>query len=151
MFSFVHNRFRFYTLALALTGFSLLSPWIFGLNLGIDMTGGIQIEYNVESGNVDTIEALAKTYAEEIEKTTTVNGKMVMNGMSVYGIAGTTAFIVEAGFARGEGMTEAMIQEAKASFTKALTDKLSLEKSAKITQSRYINIGESFGEYIKKS
>ena len=76
---------------------------------------------------------------------------MVMNGMSVYGIAGTTAFIVEAGFARGEGMTEAMIQEAKASFTKALTDKLSLEKSAKITQSRYINIGESFGEYIKKS
>lgn len=44
-----------------------------------------------------------------------------------------------------------MIQEAKASFTKALTDKLSSEKSAKITQSRYVNIGESFGAYIKKS
>ena len=151
MFSFVQNRFRFYSVALGLTVFSLLSPWIFGLNLGIDMTGGIQIEYNVKDGNVDAVEALARTYAEEIEKTTTVNGKMIMNGMSVYGIAGTTAFIVEAGFAWGEGITEAMIQEAKASFTKALTDKLSLEKSAKITQSRYVNIGESFGEYIKKS
>ncbi len=99
MFSFVQNRFRFYSVALGLTVFSLLSPWIFGLNLGIDMTGGIQIEYNVKDGNVDAVEALARTYAEEIEKTTTVNGKMIMNGMSVYGIAGTTAFIVEAGFA----------------------------------------------------
>lgn len=48
-------------------------------------------------------------------------------------------------------MTEAMIQEAKATFTKALTNKLSSEKTAKITQSRYVNIGESFGAYIKQS
>ncbi len=60
------------------------------------MTGGIQIEYNVESGGVDSTEALAKKYAEEIEKTTKVNGKAVMNGMSIYGIAGTTSFVVEA-------------------------------------------------------
>jgi len=44
-----------------------------------------------------------------------------------------------------------MIQEMKAKFTKALTEKLSAEKSSSITQSRYINIGESFGAYIKKS
>ena len=44
-----------------------------------------------------------------------------------------------------------MIQDAKAQFTKALTEKLASEKSMKITQSRYINIGESFGAYIKKS
>ncbi len=153
MFSFVHNRFRFYSIAIILVIFSLLSPWLIPewVNLGIDMTGGIQIEYNVETGNVDSTEALAKKYAEEIEKTIMVNGKVVMNGMSVYGIAGTTSFIVEAGFAKSEGMTDSMIQEAKATFTKALTDKLTLEKSAKITQSRYVNIGESFGAYIKKS
>lgn len=96
MFSFVQNRFKFYSIAVGLMVFSLLSPWIFGVNLGIDMTGGIQVEYNVESGNVDATEALAKTYAEEIEKTILVNGKAVMNGMSVYGIAGTTSFVVEA-------------------------------------------------------
>lgn len=151
MFSFVQNRFKFYSIAVGLMVFSLLSPWIFGVNLGIDMTGGIQVEYNVESGNVDATEALAKTYAEEIEKTILVNGKAVMNGMSVYGIAGTTSFVVEAWFAKSEGMTEAMIQEAKATFTKALTNKLSTEKTAKITQSRYVNIWESFGAYIKQS
>lgn len=48
MFSFVKNRFYFYALAFGLFIFSLVSPWIVGLNQGIDMTGGIQIEYNVE-------------------------------------------------------------------------------------------------------
>ena len=96
MFSFVQNRFKFYSIAIGLMIFSLLSPWIFGVNLGIDMTGGIQVEYHVETGNVDATEALAKTYAEEIEKTILINGKAVMNGMSVYGIAGTTSFVVEA-------------------------------------------------------
>lgn len=60
------------------------------------MTGGIQIEYNVESGDIDSTEALTKKYAEEIEKTIKVNGKAVMNGMSIYGIAGTSSFVVEA-------------------------------------------------------
>lgn len=151
MISFVHNRFKFYAVALVLTCFSVISPWIFGLNLGIDMTGGIQIEYSVEGGNIDAVENLAKTYASEIEKTVTVNGTAVMNGMSVYGIAGTNSFIVEAGFTKTEGITEPMIQEAKSKFTQALTQKLTQEKNAKITQSRYVNIGESFGAYIKKS
>jgi preprotein translocase subunit SecF len=48
MFSFVKNRFTFYAVALGLMAFSLISPWIFGVNLGIDMTGGIQIEYATE-------------------------------------------------------------------------------------------------------
>lgn len=47
MFSFVENRFRFYSIAIALMIFSVLTPWIFGTNKGIDMTGGIQIEYSV--------------------------------------------------------------------------------------------------------
>ena len=50
MFSFVQNRFRFYTVAVIFIVFAILSPWILprGINLGIDMTGGIQIEYSVE-------------------------------------------------------------------------------------------------------
>ena len=47
MFSFVQHRFYFYTVAFGLFLFSLASPWIIGLNEGIDMTGGIQIEYSV--------------------------------------------------------------------------------------------------------
>jgi preprotein translocase SecF subunit len=151
MFSFVKNRFTFYAVALGLMAFSLISPWIFGVNLGIDMTGGIQIEYATEWGDVKDVQSLAKAYATEIEKTIQVNGKNIMNGMSVYGIAGTSSFVVEAGFTKGDGITESQIQEAKAKFTKTLTDKLTSEKISKISQSRYVNIGESFGAYIKKS
>jgi hypothetical protein len=42
------------------------------------------------------IQARTKQYAEEIEKTIQVNGKNIMNGMSVYGIAGTSSYVVEA-------------------------------------------------------
>lgn len=151
MFSFIQNRFYFYGVALALTVFSLLTPWIFGVNLGIDMTGGIQIEYSVEGGDSSKAEALAKTSASEVEKTLQVNGKSVINGISIYGIAGTSSFVVEAGFIKGEGSTEASIQEAKAQFTKLLGEKLTSAQGMKITQSRYVNVGESFGAYIKKS
>ncbi len=152
MFSFVQNRYKFYSVALGLIVFSLLSPWIFGgVNLGIDMTGGTQIEYSVEGGDVKAAQALATTYATEIEKTIKAGGKSIINGRSIYGIAGTKSFVVETGFEKVDGTTDVMIQDAKAQFTKALTEKLASEKSMKITQSRYINIGESFGAYIKKS
>lgn len=47
MFSFVKNRYTFYAIALVLMVGSLLSPFFTRLNLGIDMTGGIQVEYSV--------------------------------------------------------------------------------------------------------
>ena len=83
-----------------LTAFSLISPWIFGVNLGIDMTGGIQIEYSVESGNIQEAQNLARVTADEIGKSLQIEGKSLMNGTTVYGIAGSSAFVVEAGFAK---------------------------------------------------
>jgi preprotein translocase subunit SecF len=47
MFSFVKNRYTFYAIALTLLVLSLLSPFLTRLNMGIDMTGGMQIEYSV--------------------------------------------------------------------------------------------------------
>jgi preprotein translocase subunit SecF len=38
MYSFVENRFKYYTIAGVLVLFSLVSPLIFDLNQGIDMT-----------------------------------------------------------------------------------------------------------------
>jgi preprotein translocase subunit SecF len=62
MFSFVKNRFYFYAIAFGLFVFSLATPWIFTLNEGIDMTGGIQIEYSIEGATVDsTIKSLKDT------------------------------------------------------------------------------------------
>ncbi|GAB0175294.1 MAG: hypothetical protein HHAS10_11730 [Candidatus Altimarinota bacterium] len=151
MYSFVHNRFKYYTIAGILVLFALVSPWLFGLNQGIDMTGGIQIEYRVDSGDELQGEALAKATALEYKKSITVGGKEVINDVIVYGIAGTPSFIVEAGFATPEGATDADMEAAKTAFTKNVTDKLASSPDAKISQSRYVNVGESFGAYIKKS
>jgi preprotein translocase SecF subunit len=115
------------------------------------MTGWIQVEYAVDWGDVKSAQSLAKGYAEEIEKIVLINEKPVINGLNIYGIAWTNSFIVEAGFTKTEGVTEIMVQEAKAKFTSLLGEKLSKEQNLKITQSRYVNIGESFGAYIKKS
>ena len=60
------------------------------------MTGGIQIEYRVESGDEAGSETYARTIANEIKPSITVNGKVVMNDVIVYGIAGAPSFIVEA-------------------------------------------------------
>ncbi len=153
MFSFTKNRFRFYTVAWVLTVLSLLSPFLLpgGINLGIDMTGWIQIEYGVSWGNAKAAQDMARITALEIQKDIKFSGKEVMNGVTVYGIAGSDSFVVEWGFNHPEGSSESDIEKLKTQFNKTLTEKLSSYKEAKIIQSRYVNIGESFGAYIKKS
>ncbi len=151
MFSFTQNRFRFYTVAIVLMVLSIASPFLLGVNLGIDMTGGIQIEYAVDWGDAKAAQESAKNAALEISKNIKLSGKEVMNGVTVYGIAGTTSFIVEWGFTTPEWVSDTEIQKLKSQFNTELTAKLASVKESKITQSRYVNIGESFGAYIKKS
>ena len=151
MFSFTKNRFKFYTVAIILSVISLAAPFILKLNLGIDMTGGIQIEYNSDTSDTTAVESAAKSYAEVIKKETLYSGKEVINDVTVYGILGTNSFVVEAGFSSPEGSNVDAIEKLKTDFVSKLRSKLSSYQSAKITQSRYVNIGESFGAYIKKS
>ncbi len=144
MFSFVQKRRQFYIIALILTSISLISPFIFNVNLGIDMTGGIQIEYHVEGGDATSAEKATKAYAEEIKKTILFEQKEVMNDITVYGIAGSDSFVVEAGFNTPEKATDTDIEKLKVEFTKELSEKLTTYQGARINQSRYVNIGESF-------
>ena len=151
MFSFTKNRFKFYTVAIILSVISLTAPFILKLNLGIDMTGGIQIEYNSDKPDTTGVQIAAKTFAEALKKETLYNGKEIVNDVTVYGILGTSSFIVEAGFSNPEWSHESDIEKLKTEFVSKLGEKLSTFQSAKLTQSRYVNIGESFGTYIKKS
>jgi preprotein translocase subunit SecF len=69
MFSFVQHRFYFYAIAFGLFLFSLATPWIIGLNEGIDMTGGIQIEYSVSGVSVpSTIVSLKDIIIPSVKK-----------------------------------------------------------------------------------
>lgn len=151
MFSFTKNRFKFYTVAIILSVISLAAPFLLKLNLGIDMTGGIQIEYSTNGADTTTTQVAAKQLAETLKKEVLYNGKEIVNDITVYGIIGTSSFVVEAGFTSPEWGTENAIEKLKSEFAAKLTGKLAEYQWAKITQSRYVNIGESFGAYIKKS
>lgn len=151
MFSFTKNRFRFYTWAAILTCISLAAPFIVWLNLGIDMTGGIQVEYTTLQGDAQKIEQDAKVYATELKKSLRIKDSEVINDINVYGIAGTNAFVVEAWFDAPDGTIPSEVETLKTTFVTKLTAELTSKKDEKIEQSRYVNIGESFGAYIKKS
>ena len=151
MFSFTKNRFRFYTFALVISTISLLAPLLLWVNLGIDMTGGIQIEYNSTNWKAVIWQQNAKTAASTLKKEILYNEKEIINDITIYGVAGTDSFVVEAGFSIPVGSKVTEIEELKANFVKKLTTTLTSDTSLGISQSRYVNIGESFGDYIKKS
>ncbi len=145
-FNFIKNRFSYYAIALALVVISAAAPFVFPMNLGIDMTGGIQAEFDYK-GTLD-LPTTTKT-VEAAKDAVMVNGKHVVNNTLVYRITGENKFVVEAGFSRLEGMNDQAFDAAKTQFRDAITT--ALGKSSQASLSRYINVGESFGDYIKKT
>lgn len=151
MFSFVKNRFNFYAVAWVLFLLSLLSPLFLTLNMGIDMTGWMQIEYSVASGDVDSIieETRANTI-EAVRDTLNASQQKIITDTIVYRVSWTDKFIVET-WVHEEWHDLRSIEEAKATFVQNMWNALSTVPWSNITQSKYINIGASFWEYIKKS
>lgn len=151
MFSFVKNRYTFYAIALSLFVLSLLSPLFLRLNLGIDMTGGIQIEYTVAGGDIESIiNDTRSNTIEAIRWTLDDQSKKIITDTVVYRVSGTEKFVVEAGI-NEDGVSITEVEKAKTDFVQNLTTSLAQNSNNTITQSRYVNIGASFGEYIKKS
>jgi len=158
-FSFVKNRFTFYTIALVLFLGSLASPWVLGLREGIDMTGGIQIEYHVSSGSVDAVvNTTRENIIARVHDTLSAEQKSIIsNEVMVYRVSGAESFIVEAGInenaARGaDGKADLdLVEQAKTAFVEGLKAEYAKDTQAHIEQTRYVNIGASFGEYIKQS
>lgn len=146
MISFIQKRSVFYIIAGILVLISILAPSVFKLNLGIDMTGGTQAEYSVQSGSIDDMVTLAKTTSEELKKSITHSGKTVVNEVLVYKISGQNSFVVEAGFSQADNMTDADLEKIKTQFKDAISTKLSTAHL-----DRYVNIGEAFGTYIKQT
>jgi preprotein translocase subunit SecF len=69
MFSFVKNRFSFYAVAIVLVVISVILPFATKLNLGIDMTGGIQVEYKTTGIKAEKAMEMAKnTLIDEAKK-----------------------------------------------------------------------------------
>jgi preprotein translocase SecF subunit len=146
---FIKSRFMYYGFAACLLIVSLVAYLTIPLNLGIDMTGGVQAEYDYSSGqiNIETV----KTLVDETKKNIVYNNIEVMNNAHIYKISGEDKFVVEAGFSKISGMSDIDLEWLKTKFKDDLNIKLSKIDSATVTMSRYINIGESFWDYIKKT
>lgn len=83
-FDFIRTRIVAYAAALVLVLFSFSAPFLLDFNLGIDMTGGILIEYTHEIP-VD-IERV-RTIAEETVESLDADTRALINATSAYAIA----------------------------------------------------------------
>ncbi len=82
---FIKSRFMYYGFALVLVLVSLGAYLTLPLNLGIDMTGGVQAEYDYSVGqiNIDTV----KTIVNEAKKDIVYNKAEVVNNTNIYKIS----------------------------------------------------------------
>lgn len=157
-FSFTKHRKVFYGISLVAVVFSLLSPWILRPNLGIDMTGGIQIEYFVSGGEVDRVVESTKTQIlAQVEASLDADMQNALTDTLVYRVTGTDHFIIEAGineavYKKSDGTSDLdRIEATKVALVDGLQKAYSANAGTKVEQIRYVNIGASFGEYIKNS
>ena len=146
---FIKNRSKFYGIALVLVAISIGAYLTLPLNLGIDMTGGVQAEYDYSDGQVDI--ATIKTLVDESKKDIMYENTEIVNNINVYKISGENKFVVEAGFSKVTGISDQAFEGLKTKFKEEISTKFTSLSSVKVTMSRYINVGESFGDYIKKT
>lgn len=158
MYSFVKNRFTAYVIALILFVGSLASPFLLPFHQGIDLTGGIQIEYSVENASVDDVLTQTKSALLANAKNSLPDAeKAVISDMISYRVSGTNNIIVEAGIdesaaKKTDGSADLeRIDRAKNLFLDALKAEYATVEGATISQQKYVNIGASFGQYIKDS
>jgi preprotein translocase subunit SecF len=118
------------------------------LNLGIDMTGGISMEYSYEKEvNITEVQEELSKVAAEIN-----TEKQIINDTSVYGITGEKALSVVVGFYNNttSGMSEVEKREANVVLEshkeniRAKTLEILEKQDSSIIESKYINIGKSF-------
>lgn len=155
MYSFVKNRKFAYGAAAAMMIFSLLSPFILPFHQGIDLTGGVQAKYSVK-GDVDAVVNITKnSLAQTAKQSLSETERGIVTDFLVYKIANTNDFIVEAGIDESKAVGDASakntsVNSAKENFFKNLQT-LYKEQSSDVEQIQYVNIGASFGDYIKTS
>ena len=122
------------------------------------MTGGIQIEYNIEgvSELATLVKNLKDTIIPQIKKSLPTDQQTIITDTLVYQISGSRNIVVEAGINEGGAQKDgkadfARIEAAKTAFNQAIRAELEKNPGAIVTEARYRNVGASFGDYIKKS
>lgn len=121
-----------------------ISLLLFGkLNLWIDMTWWIQIEYNYNNSiNIEELRTDISKISDEVK----IWWKKVINDISVYKITWENVISVISGF--DSSLNEKDLEDAKIDFRNKSFEILKGYDS-EIVESSYINIWKSFWDYIK--
>jgi len=144
MQNIIKNRFIFFWISGLLFLISVFAFFWVKLNLWIDMTWGIQIEYDYQN-TVDM--STINTYAEQVKKS--INSEeLIINDVNSYKVTWQNTFVVNAWFVNS--LDDKVLEEYKMKFKEDLTSKIqALDET--IVMSRYINIWKSFWDYIKET
>ncbi len=143
---YIKHRFSYYYVAIALFVGSLAMPFILPIHLGIDMTGGTQSEFQY-TGEFN--KAQVESVVSKVSSQSEFASKSAINTTSVYKVSGENIFVVEVGYNTRNNLSVKDLDTLKTDFQNYLTNEL--KTSANATLVRYQNIGESFGDYIKKT
>ena len=146
-FDFIRRRPTLYGISAVLFVGSVIAMFVLPIRLGIDMTGGVQMEYRyTHDVSLDTV----KQAVEAEKPSLTYEGKSVVNTTSVYAVTGQKLFVVETGFSRGS-VPDKDFDALKTKLRDQLSKHLSDASKGDILLEKYVNIGESFGDYIKNT
>lgn len=137
-------RLPTFIVSLLLFVFACGMIFFWNLNFGIDMTWGIQLEYDAGTGTIDLKQL--KTEAETIAGHINLQEKNVITTINLYKISGQNNFVVEAGVSKH--LTDAQSETFKTAYREQLTESY---KKNNLALSSYVNIGASFGDYIQST
>lgn len=111
------------------------------------MTGGLQLEYTYDSDAVSIETVRAKL--EDTKKEFKVGDEEVLNSIQVYKITGENKIGVIAGI-NSKQVDEKQLDDIKTQFKSRSLEVLT-QLDPTFQESLYINIGESFGAYIRNT
>lgn len=139
------NRFIYLGVSGLFLVFSIFILLFWKLNLAIDMTWWINLEYSYE--NIVDIEKV-RIKLEEEKNNTLYNNQRVINNIGVYSITWEKAFSIVAWF--DSSLDEASLNELKLEFKNKTFDVLK-EMDSTIVETKYTNIWKSFWDYIRNT
>lgn len=138
---FIASRKKFYAISGLFFLFSFVVFFVVPKNLGIDMTGGIQMEYSssevIDQLRLDTIrEDIVKNYKFEDTK--------VINDVLLYSVNGTSlradiGLSPESDVVKAGNRTADIRKQIPEYFKKS---------GATVTEASFISVGQSFGQFV---
>lgn len=139
------NRVYYISISLFFIILSLYFLFFTKLNLGIDMTWGVNMEYSYEN-SIDLEKA--KIEIEKEKKSIIYNNQEVINNISVYSITWENSIDVVWGFITW--INEKNLEALKKEFRENTLEILKSQDST-ISETKYTNIWKSFWDYIKNT